>query len=263
MKYRLADDAKPQVKLLLLATLITVVVWFIPYADYLVYPVRLFVTFIHEGSHVLASLLTGGSVQSLTVASDGSGVVQSLTSSSLSVLITSSAGYIGAIAYGSLLLFLIRRAYSARIILVATAGFIGLMTVLFGLFAPIWNVFSAGINYTGLLFTVVTGVFLTAALLAISKYASDWWANFTLAFLAVQCLLNAVSDLSTLFLINSPLVGGSHIHSDAANMAQVTGIPSIVWVMIWIGVSILLISVGLRVYAVSNQTKQHDLPFQD
>ncbi|CAN5804499.1 hypothetical protein BH20ACI4_BH20ACI4_34580 [soil metagenome] len=262
MKYRLADDAKPQVKLLLLATLITVVLWFIPYADYLVYPVRLFVTFIHEGSHVLASLLTGGSVQSLSVASDGSGMVQSLTSSPLSVLITSSAGYLGAIAYGTLLLFLIRRAYSARVILAASAGFIGLMTVLFGLFAPLWNVFSIGFNLTGLAFTVISGALLTAALLAISKFASDWWANFTLAFLAVQCLLNAVFDLTTLFLINSPLVG-SHIHSDAANMAAVTGLPSIVWVMVWIGVSILLISVGLRVYAVSNQTKQHDLPFED
>lgn len=262
MKYRLADDAKPQVKLLLLATLITVVLWFLPYADYLVYPVRLFVTFIHEGSHVLASLLTGGSVQSLTVASDGSGMVQSLTSSPLSVLITSSAGYLGAIAYGTLLLFLIRRAYSARIVLAASAGFVGLMTVLFGLFAPLWNVFSANISFTSLLFTIISGAFLTVALLAISKYASDWWANFTLAFLAVQCLLNAVYDLGTLFLINSPLAT-SHIHSDAANMAQVTGLPSIVWVMIWIGVSIILISVGLRVYAVANQSKQHDLPFED
>ena len=262
MKYRLADDAKPQVKLLLLATLITVVLWFIPYADYLVYPVRLFVTFIHEGSHVLASLLTGGSVRSMTVLSDGSGMVESLTSSPLSVLITSSAGYLGAIAYGTLLLFMIRRAYSARIILAASAGFVGLMTVLFGLFAPLWNVFSIDFSIPSLAFTVVAGAFLTAALLAVAKYASDWWANFTLAFLAVQCLLNAVYDLTTLFVINSPLVG-SHIHSDAANMTQVTGVPSIVWVMIWIGVSILLVSVGLRVYAVAHQTKQHDLPFED
>ena len=262
MKYRLADDAKPQVKLLLLATLITVVLWFLPYADYLVYPIRLFVTFIHEGSHVLASLITGGSVQSMTVSSDGSGMVQSLTSSPLSVLITSSAGYLGAIIYGTLLLFLIRRAYSARIVLAASAGFIGLMTVLFGFFAPLWNVFSAEINFASLAFTVISGAVLTVGLLAISKYASVWWVNFTLAFLAVQCLLNAVFDLTTLFLINSPLVG-SHIHSDAANMAQVTGVPSIAWVVIWIGISVVLISLGLRFYAVANKSNQHDLPFED
>ena len=262
MKYKLADDAHPQVKLLLLATAITIAVWCIPYADYLVYPVRLFVTFIHEGSHVLAGLLTGASVQSLTIAADGSGVVQSLSDNWLSILITSSAGYLGAIAYGSLLLLLIRRAYSARVVLAISAAFVGLMTVIFGLLAPVWNAFSANVTFSGQLFTVVMGAIITAGLLAIAKYASAWWANFTLAFLAVQCLLNAVFDLGTLFLINSP-VGGQHIHTDAANMAAVTGIPPFFWVMIWIGISILLVSIGLRVYAVANQPKQHDLPFED
>ena len=75
MKYKLADDARPQVKLLLVATVATIVLWFIPYAEYLVYPIRLFVTFIHESSHAIVAFLTGGSVQSLTIASDGSGVV--------------------------------------------------------------------------------------------------------------------------------------------------------------------------------------------
>lgn len=262
MKYRLAEDAHPQVKLLLLATLITAVLWFLPYADILVYPVRLFVTFIHEGSHVLASLITGGSVQNLTVSPDGSGLVQSLTSSWLSVLITSSAGYLGAIAYGTLLLILIRRAYSARIVLAASAAFVGLMTLVFGLLAPLWHLFSADVNPGSVLFTLVSGTALTLGLLAIAKYASNWWANFTLAFLAVQCILNAVSDLKTLFFINTPFVG-SHIHSDAANMAAATGMPAVFWVILWIGISILLISIGLRVYAVANQSKQNDLPFED
>lgn len=262
MKYRLAEDAHPQVKLLLLAALITVVLWFLPYAEYLVYPIRLFVTFIHEGGHVLASLVTGGSVQSLTVAPDGSGMVQSLTNSWLSVIITSSAGYLGAVAYGTLLLVLIRRAYSARIVLAASAAFIGLMTVIFGLLAPLWNLFSVEVSGGSVLFTIISGTALTLGLLAIAKYASAWWANFTLAFLAVQCILNAVSDLKTLFVLNAPFAG-SHIHSDAANMAAATGMPAVFWVILWIGISILLISIGLRVYAVANRSKQHDLPFAD
>lgn len=262
MKYKLAEDAHPQVKLLLIATVITIALWFIPFADYLVYPVRLFVTFIHEGSHVVAGLLTGNSVQSMTISPDGSGVVQSLSTSWLSVLITSSAGYLGAVAFGSLLLMLIRKTYSARIVLVGTAAFVGLITVIFGLLAPLWNVFSADVTFGSIAFTVLSGAFITAGLVAIAKYASDWWANFTLAFLAVQCLLNAVADLKTLLYINSPLFE-SHMHSDAANMQQVTGIPAILWVFIWIGISVLLIGIGLRVYAVANQSKNHDLPFED
>ena len=48
MRHRIAEDAKPQLMLLLIATVITLVLWFLPFADYLVYPIRLFVTFIHE-----------------------------------------------------------------------------------------------------------------------------------------------------------------------------------------------------------------------
>ena len=136
MKYKVAEDAKPQLILLLIATVITIALWFIPYTEYLVYPIRLFVTFIHEGSHALVSLLTGSSVQSLTVSTDGSGMVYSLPSNWFAALLISSAGYLGTTAFGVLLLVLIRRAYSARIVLMGSAIFVGVMTLVFGLLAP-------------------------------------------------------------------------------------------------------------------------------
>jgi hypothetical protein len=262
MKYKVAEDAKPQLILLLIATAITIALWFIPFAEYLVYPIRLFVTFIHEGSHALASLLTGSSVQSLTVSTDGSGMVYSVPSNFFAALLISSAGYLGTTAFGTLLLVMIRRAYSARIVLAASAGFVGLMTLFFGLLAPAWNVFSAHVGLGSVAFTVASGAILTAGLLAIAKYASPKVARFTLSFLAVQCILNAFSDLKTLFFINAPFVG-SDIQTDAANMTQATGIPGIVWVLIWIGISVLMISVGLRFYAFNQKSKQQDLPFND
>src|SRR4051812_21861850 len=109
MRYKLAEDAKPQVTLLLVATAVTVVLWFIPYTEYLVYPIRLFVTFIHETSHALVALITGGAVQSLTIASDGSGLTYTAGNSLLGSLFTSSAGYLGTTFFGILLLYLMRR----------------------------------------------------------------------------------------------------------------------------------------------------------
>ncbi len=262
MKYKVAEDAKPQLMLLLIATVITIALWFIPFADYLVYPIRLFVTFIHEGSHALASLLTGSSVQSLTVSTDGSGMVYSLPSNWFSALLISSAGYLGTTAFGVLLLVLVRRAYSARIVLVGSAIFVGVMTLFFGFLAPLWNIFSVQVGFGSVAFTVISGLLLTAGLLAIAKFASPKLARFTMSFLAVQCILNAFSDLKTLFLINAPLVG-SDMQTDATNMAAATGLPAIVWVFIWIGISMLMISIGLRFYAISQKSKQQDLPFVD
>lgn len=262
MKYRLAEDARPQLKLLLIATLVTLALWFLPYTGILTYPIRLFVTFIHEGSHVLAALLTGGSVQSLTIGADGSGMVYSVPSGWLGALITSSAGYLGSTAFGVLLLLLIRKAVSARNVLFGSAAFIAAMTILFGILSPLWNLFSLQVGFLNIAFTVAAGAALTAGLFALGKYTSERTANFAVAFLAIQCLLNAVFDLKTLLFINSP-IGGMDLQNDATNMAGATGIPAFAWVLIWIGISILMISVGLRFYAVNQKSKQADLPFED
>jgi hypothetical protein len=262
MKYKLADDAKPQVSLLIIATLISIGIWaaswFFPFANYLVYPLQLFATFVHEGSHVLATVLTGGSVQSLTVSPDTSGVVWSLTNSPLSQVIISSAGYLGTTVFGIILLIWFRYKFSSRNALYSSAAFVGIMTLVFGLIAPIWNVFNAKVGIGSVIFTVASGAVLTAGLFAIARYATIKWVNFSLAFLAVQCLLNAVFSLKTLFLISATTTS----HSDAVNMAQVTGIPALAWVMIWIVLSVVMISVGLGFYAVS-QKGNHDLPFED
>src|SRR5215470_18349514 len=137
MKYKLAEDAKPQVWLLLIATLITIALWFIPYADYLVYPVRLFVTFIHESSHALIAVLTGGSVQSLTIAADTSGLTYAAPSGFFGALLTSSAGYLGTTVAGVVMLYLMRRRFSPNKILTAEGIFVAVMLVVFTIISPI------------------------------------------------------------------------------------------------------------------------------
>lgn len=262
MKYRIAEDAKPQLKLLLLATIITIALYFIPYLGIVTYPVRLFVTFIHEGSHVLAALLTGGAVQSLTIAPDGSGVVYSVPGNWFGALLTSSAGYLGSMFFGVLLLFLIRKAVSAKKILFGSAIFIAAMTLFFSVLSPILNIFSLQVGVMSIGFTIIAGAALAGGLFALGKYASERTANFAVAFLAVQCLLNAVMDLGNLLRINAPF-SGADIPNDAKNMEMATNIPGFLWVLIWIGISLLMISIGLRLYAVSQKSKQNDLPFED
>src|SRR5580765_7029300 len=133
MRYKLAEDAKPQIWLLLLATAATILLWFIPYGEYIVYPIRLFVTFIHESSHALMAVLTGGSVQSLTISADTSGLTYSAPSGWFGGLLTSSAGYIGTTVFGVAMLYLIRKSVSPKKVLYASAGFITAMTLVFAI----------------------------------------------------------------------------------------------------------------------------------
>ncbi len=262
MRHRIAEDAKPQLLLLLIASLVTVVLWWvIPFGDFLVYPIRLFVTFIHESSHAIVAVLTGGSVQSLTISMDGSGVVYSAPSGTIGTLLTSSAGYLGTTAFGVIMLFLIRRSVSPHKILTALGLFVAFVTLVFTIVSPIFNFLSLNAAFSSIVFTVIAGALLAAALVGLGLYANLRVANFAVAFLAVQCLLNAILDLKNVFFVNAPLVG-SDMHTDAANMAMATGIPGIFWVVIWIGLSMLMISLGLRLYAVSQNRKASDSVFE-
>jgi len=262
MRYKLHPEAKPQLTLLLAATLVTVVLWFIPYAEYAVYPIRLFVTFIHESSHALVALITGGSVQSLTVSADGSGVVYSSGASLFGTLFTSSAGYLGTTAFGIVLLYLMRRNVSSNKILLCLGGFIGLVTLVFGVICPLFNFLSLNVPFSSLAFTIVVGIALSAGLMALALYGSSKVANWAVAFLAVQCLLNAISDLKTVLFINSPLAG-SDIQNDAGNMAAATGIPAFVWVLIWIVIAAVMLVIGMRFYAIRKASPAPDSLFND
>ncbi|MBX3298549.1 MAG: M50 family metallopeptidase [Acidobacteria bacterium] len=261
-RYTIGDDARPQVKLLTIATVLTIILWFVPFAEYLVYPFRLFVTFIHEGGHALVSLLTGGSVQSLTVAADGSGVVFSAPSGRIGQLLTSSAGYLGTSAFGVLLLYLIRRRLSPNILLAGCGIIIGLLTVVFGIVSPAMNLLSLNVGLSSVMFTVLAGVSISSVLLIAAKFASQRTAAFAAAFLAVQCLMNALSDLKTLVFINAPLVG-SDIQTDAANMSAASGIPGFVWAVLWLLISLVLVVVGLRMFASLRSVSKNDSLFND
>src|SRR6266516_3175282 len=136
MKYKLSQDARPQAMTLLLATAISIILWFVPFAEILSYPFRIFVTFIHEGGHTVAALLTGNSVQSLSVAMNASGETYTTQGGMFSQMLVSSAGYLGSMTFGAVLLILIRRAVAARIVLAGSAVLILILTTVFGLLKP-------------------------------------------------------------------------------------------------------------------------------
>jgi hypothetical protein len=263
MNLTIANEARPQVKLLMWAIFASiglyVISWVLPITSYLFYPLQLFATFVHEGSHVLAAIITGSHVSSLTVSPDTSGVVWSAASSWLAQLLISSAGYLGTTAFGTLLLVWMRYGFSSRIGLYIASGFVGIMTLVFGLLFPILNIFSANVSILSVLFTVFSGAVLAAGLFAIAKYTELKWANFALAFLSVQCLLNAFFSLKDLFIIAAT----TNVHNDAVNMANATGVPSIIWVFFWIGISILMISIGLRIYAVTQKPGNTETLFNE
>ncbi len=211
---------------LLLASALSVVISLVPVVSFALYPLRLFVTFIHEGSHAGAALLTGGQVASIAVQPDASGVT--LTSGGFEPLIV-MAGYLGAVSYGALMLALARRPGTARLIL----GLSGIIIALLDVFL-VRNGFGFG-----------WALVLAASLLLAAVRLPAKAAELAAMFLGVQCALNSLSDLRTLVglstLANGPV-------SDAVLMSQIFPLPPIVWAMLWGLISLGVLGFALRPY---------------
>ncbi|HKO97778.1 MAG TPA: M50 family metallopeptidase [Pyrinomonadaceae bacterium] len=256
MKFRLAQDARPQATLLLTAAVISVGLWFIPFAELLTYPFRLFVTFIHEGGHAIAALLTGNSVESLSIATNASGETYTSQGGTISQIFVASAGYLSSMAYGALLLVLIRRSFAARAVLIGSAVVVLFLTLIYGLYKPIVS----GIALSGIPFTLLAGTLLSIGLILVARLANSKVATFFVSFLAVQCILNALLDLKTVFFLSSPFAPS--VPTDAVNMANATGIPAMFWAATWVAIAVGLLVLAMRVYVTSrNRGLQSDMTF--
>lgn len=217
---------RPALRTLLLACALTVGLWFVPIASLALYPLRLFVTLIHEGSHALAATLTGGVAEQIVVLPDASGYT--LTAGGWEGVIV-MAGYIGAASYGALMLALARRPGAARMILGGSGILVALLDLLL-----VRNPFGLG-----------WGIAIAAALLLAARRLSGQASELTAMFLGVQCVVNALFDLKTLLGLSASADGPV---SDAVLMSHLIPLPPLVWAVLWSGLSLAVLVAALRPY---------------
>lgn len=216
--------------LLLVSAVVSLVLRYIPGAQYVTYPLNLFVTYIHEGGHALMTYLTGGGVDYIQIYPNGSGVT--LSRGGIPFLFF-PAGYIGATLFGGLCLLLTRRTRGGRFALWLMTGAILLVTMLC---VP---ALAQGGAY-GLAF----GLLLASVLGILAVRLPERAAAFTAAFLAVQCCLNAVGDIRNLLF----LTANTHLDNDAVFMARTYFGSPWLWALLWAGCALCVLFVTLRAY---------------
>lgn len=195
-----------------------------PWGPLILYPFTLFTTWVHECGHAVMAVLLGGSVSSITIQPDTSGLTRSLMPAGrIARGLVASSGYLGASVVGCLLMAATRVDRRARPILWGLGAFMLLTLVLW-----IRNLFGAA---------VVLGWALT--LLALARKGSGGVSGFVLSVLAIQVALNAVYDIRVLFLVNGP--------TDAVTMAHLFLAPAWVWASLWMAISVAMLLWTLRV----------------
>jgi hypothetical protein len=229
------------VRTLLIASALTIALYFVPYAGFVTYPIRLLVTFIHEGSHALMSLLTGGVVDSISISPDGSGLTMSRLAGWLPSVLVGSAGYLGASLYGASMIALLRRGVSSNRLLLATGIAVALVT-LGALKGILWPLSWGHQNVFALFFALGWGVVLALGLVVAARKLDAKWAGWVASFIGVQCVLNSLFDLRTLFALSI----STGAPTDARNMENLTLIPAAVWATLWIVLSLGMLLFVLR-----------------
>ena len=206
-----------------MAVAVSLVVSLTPWAQVLLYPFRLFTTWVHECGHAVMTVLVGGRVTSIIVRPDTSGLTISFVPvGRIAGGLVASAGYLGAAIVGCVLMATTRVEKSAHRILQGL-GACMLITLVFW----IRNPFGVGV-------VLAWGV----ALIALARRGSRDAPRFLLSLLAIQVALNSVYDIRVLFLIDRG-------PSDAATMARLFLLPSWMWATLWMLLSVTMLGATL------------------
>lgn len=198
-----------------------IAVWFL-WDTVFAWPLQMFVVLLHELSHGLVALATGGRIEEIGLSPNQGGFCRCPGGNAF---LTLSAGYLGSLAWGALLLESGRR-----------GGWVSRAVLGFG---------GAGIAVVGVtttrspfafLLCLVTGV----ALLGGAMRLGTEGRAFLLTALGLTSCLYAILD------IKSDILDRPGLQSDATALARLTGVPATVWGLAWIIVSLAVCAWLLR-----------------
>jgi len=197
---------------IVLALVAVIALWWTP----LLFPFRIFTTAAHEVSHAISALLTGNGVNQIELYWNGGGVTYITgVNTTIEAIIVYSAGYLGSVIFGGVLLLLAKRSATRRRTLIGIT--IGLLLVAVFYIRDLQSI---------LLVAIVAGL----AGLAAWK-GPNIVVQFTIYVLALLSCLYSLMDLFFVITANAnPFHGG---FNDAVGLQSATGIPALVWSLVW------------------------------
>lgn len=187
------------------------------------YPLKIFVVMLHEISHAAVAVATGGFVDSIELDPRQGGLCRCPGGNAF---LTLSAGYLGSLAWGLLILAAADAKWlSSRAVVVAVGALVAALTLLY-----VDGAFGMGFG----------AAFGGALVLAGLKLRPSLQRPILLTLGLTSCLY-AILD------IKSDVLDRPHLQSDAAMLAEMTpGISTTAWGVIWIAVAALVSALAFR-----------------
>jgi len=179
----------------------------------LLFPIKLFVVFLHEASHAVAAIITGGTVAKMDVGFDLGGKCEL---SGGNEFIITSCGYLGSFLWGSLLFCSAYNKKYGKVIITL----ISIVIVLIG------------VNLVQDTRIQILSVLFACALLFSMKYAPEMVNKY------LMVVIGLISCLYVIYDIKEDLLYQTMGRSDAAIIAELSGFPAIFWGLLWFLISV-------------------------
>lgn len=189
-------------------------------------PLKILIVFLHELSHAGMTILTGGEVVSLSVTQDQGGAVWSKGGSRFLIL---TAGYLGSLFIGLILLVGAMRTNADRSMMAAFGGLMIVVTLLY-----VRDPFA-------IMFCIGTGI----AMLLTARFLPHDVNDLILRVIGLTSMIYVPYD------IFSDTIARSSLQSDARMLAEEFGGATVMWGGIWLVISLIVIGLAMR-YALGS-----------
>ncbi|MCX6174158.1 MAG: M50 family metallopeptidase [Ignavibacteriales bacterium] len=189
------------------------IISFLFWDTYLVYPIKLFVVLIHEISHALSAILSGGKVIAFNIGFDLSGKCE--TESGNNILIATS-GYLGSLLFGLLIFYSTYNKKIGKWLLIIISILILITSV------------SLMQNFSLILLAVLYSVLL---------FVSAFFLQIRIDSYILR-LFGMLSCVYVLFDIKEDILSTNSAISDASILSELINVPTIMIGLIWLIISL-------------------------
>lgn len=212
---------KNQKKLHLFIVFGVLIISFFAWDTFVVYPIKLFVVLLHEMSHGLSAVLTGGRIVSIELNQYLGGMT---TTEGGNILIIASSGYLGSIAIGALLFI---SSFDKKV----STWFNTSLAILLLIFAA---------NFLVGMLSQIIALIASVILIVSPRYFNS------LTNQIITQSLGLVSAFYVLIDIKEDLLSGAGYQTDANILEEITSVSATLIAFVWLVISAAVIFFLLR-----------------
>ena len=216
-------------KIINLALIVTVITAFFFWNTYVMFPIKLFVVLLHEISHGIAAVLTGGAIKGINISLKLGG--HCITRGGNEFIIASS-GYLGSLLLGSALFI---TSYDYK-----------LSKLICTLFAASFIIITASFitSNIGIIFTLLISAFLIIS----PRFFKAEIHTFLIRLIGILSAFYVFVDIKDDLLLNTTRI------TDATSLEIATNISSTVWGLLWITITGIVIFYLIK-YGIKNKNR--------